>query len=47
MIDVATVFCFWIEQRQKGSSISRLGLVKTPEVLNTVLESNSLHFLMV
>jgi hypothetical protein len=47
MIDVATVFCFWIEQWQNGSSISRLRLAKTPEVPNTISESNSLHFLMV
>jgi hypothetical protein len=35
-IDVAAVFCFWTEQRRKGSSISRLRLAKTPEVLNTI-----------
>jgi hypothetical protein len=31
-IDVTVVFCFWTEQRRNGSSISRLGLAKTPEV---------------
>jgi hypothetical protein len=46
-IDVAAVFCFWTEQRRNGSSISRLGLAETPEVLNTVSEGNSLNFLMV
>jgi hypothetical protein len=45
MIDIAVV-CFWIEQQRKGSSISRLGLAKTLEVLNTVSEGNSLYFLM-
>jgi hypothetical protein len=47
MIDVAAVFCFWIEQRQNGSSISSLGLTKSQEVLNTVSVDNSLSFLMV
>jgi hypothetical protein len=46
-IDVAAVFCFWTEQRRKGSSISRLGLAETPEVPNIVSEGNSLHFPMV
>jgi hypothetical protein len=46
MIDVAAVFCFWTEQRLKGSSISRLGLAETPDVPNTILEGNSLGFLM-
>jgi hypothetical protein len=46
-IDVAAVFCFWTEQRQNGSSISRLRLAETPEVPNTVLEGNSLSFPMV
>jgi hypothetical protein len=36
MIDVAAVFCFWTEQRQNRSSISRLGLAETPEVPNTI-----------
>jgi hypothetical protein len=36
MIDVAAVFYFLIEQRRNGSSISRLGLAKTLEVLNTI-----------
>jgi hypothetical protein len=40
-IDVAIVFCFWIELRQKGSSISRLVLAESQEVLNTILEGNS------
>jgi hypothetical protein len=40
-IDVAVVFCFWIELRQKGSSISRLVLAESQEVLNTILEGNS------
>jgi hypothetical protein len=47
MIDVAAVLYFWIEQRRNGSSISRLGLAETPEVLNTISEGNSLSFLMV
>jgi hypothetical protein len=47
MIDVAAVFYFWTEQRRNRSSISRLGLAETPEVLNTILEGNSLSFLMV
>jgi hypothetical protein len=46
-IDVAAVFCFWTKQRWNGSSISRLGLAKTPEVPNTVSEGNSLNFPMV
>jgi hypothetical protein len=46
-IDVAAVFCFWTEQWRNGSSISRLGLAETPEVLNTVSEGNSLNFPMV
>jgi hypothetical protein len=45
-IDVAAVFYFWIEQQWNGSSISRLGLAKTPEVPNTVSEGNSLKFPM-
>jgi hypothetical protein len=47
MIDVAVVFYFWTEQHWNRSSISRLELAKTPEVPNTVLEVNSLNFLMV
>ncbi len=43
-IDVAAVFCFWTEQRQNGSSISRLGLAETLEVPNTISEGNSLNF---
>jgi hypothetical protein len=46
-IDVAAVFCFWTEQRQNGSSISRLGLAKTLKVLNNISEGNSLNFPMV
>jgi hypothetical protein len=46
-IDVAAEFYSWIEQRQNGSSISSLGLPETPEVPHTVLEDNSLSFLMV
>jgi hypothetical protein len=46
-IDVAAEFCSWIEQQQNGSSISCLGLAETPKVPNTVLEDNSLSFLMV
>jgi hypothetical protein len=46
-IDVAAVLCFWTEQRWNGSSISRLRLDETPEVLNTVLEGNSLRFPLV
>jgi hypothetical protein len=46
-MDVTVVFYFWTEQRRIGSSISILGLAKTLEVPNTVLEGNSLKFLMV
>jgi hypothetical protein len=46
-IDVAAVFCFWAEQRRKGTSISRLGLAETPEVPNTISKGNSLSFPMV
>jgi hypothetical protein len=46
-IDVAVVFCFYTEQRRNGSSIFRLRLAETPEVLNTISEGNSLNFLMV
>jgi hypothetical protein len=46
-IGVTAVFCFWTEQRRKRSSISRLRLAETPEVLNTILESNSLIFPMI
>jgi hypothetical protein len=46
-IDVAAEFCSWTEQRQNGSSISSLGLAKTPKVLNTVLDDNSHSFPMV
>jgi hypothetical protein len=46
-IDVATEFCFSAEQRHNGSSVSRLGLAETPEVLNTILVDNSLSFPMV
>jgi hypothetical protein len=46
-IDVAVVFCFWTEQWWNRSSIFRLGLTKTPEVPNTILEGNSLCFPMV
>jgi hypothetical protein len=47
MIDVAAEFCSWTEQRQNGSSISSLGLAKTPGVPNTALEGNSLSFPMI
>jgi hypothetical protein len=46
-INVAAVFCFWTEQLWNKSSISRLGLAETPEVLNTVLEGYSLNFPLV
>jgi hypothetical protein len=46
-IDVAAVLCFWTEQQRNGSSISRLGLAETPEVLSTISEVHSLKFLMV
>jgi hypothetical protein len=46
-IDVAAVFCFWTEQRRKGTSISRLGLAETPEIPNTISKGNSLSFPMV
>jgi hypothetical protein len=46
-ISVTAEFCTWTEQRQNRSSISSLGLAETPEVPNTVLEDNSLRFLMV
>jgi hypothetical protein len=47
MIDVAAEFCSWTNQQQNGSSISDLGLAKTPKVPNTISEGNSLSFLMV
>jgi hypothetical protein len=46
-IDVTAEFCSWTAQRQNGSSISCHGLAVTPEVPNTILEENSLNFLMV
>jgi hypothetical protein len=46
-IDISAEFCSWIEHRQNGSSISNLRLVKTPEILNTVVEDNTLIFPMV
>jgi hypothetical protein len=46
MMDVAAEFCFWTEQRWNGSSLFRLRLAETPEVLNTVSDENSLSFPM-
>jgi hypothetical protein len=46
-IDVAAVLCSRTEQWRNGSSISRLGLAETLEVLNNVSECNSLSFPMV
>jgi hypothetical protein len=46
-INVAAEFCIRTEQWHNGSSIFSLGLAKTSEVLKTVLEDNSLSFLMV
>jgi hypothetical protein len=47
-IDVAAEFCSWTDQRPKWIfNFSGLGLAKTPEVLNTVSEGNSLSFPMV
>jgi hypothetical protein len=46
MIDVAAEFCFWTEQRWNGSSLFRLRLAETPEVLNTISDENSLSFPM-
>jgi hypothetical protein len=46
-INVAAVFYFWTEQWWDRSSISSLGLAETPEFLKTVLDDNSLSFLMV
>jgi hypothetical protein len=46
-IDAAAEFCIRTEQWHNGSSISSLGLAKTSEVLTTILEDNSLSFLMV
>jgi hypothetical protein len=46
-IDVAAEFCTWTEQRQNESSISSLRLAETLEVLNTILEDNSISFPMV
>jgi hypothetical protein len=40
-IDVAAEFCSRTDQRQSGSSFSGLGLAKTPEVPNTILNGNS------
>jgi hypothetical protein len=45
-VDVAAEFCIGTEQRHNGSSISSLILVETPDVLNIVLEDNSLSFMM-
>jgi hypothetical protein len=45
--NVAAEFCIRTEQRHNGSSISSLRLAETPEALNTVLEDNSLSFMMV
>jgi hypothetical protein len=47
MFDIAAEFCFWREQRRKGSSLFCLGLAKTLEVPNTVLDNNTLSFLAV
>jgi hypothetical protein len=47
MIDVTAEFCFWIEKRQNGSSISHIGLAETLEVPNAISDENSLSFLMV
>jgi hypothetical protein len=46
-IDAAAEFCTWTEQRHNGSSISRLGLAETPEVLNIISKYNTLSFPMV
>jgi hypothetical protein len=46
-IDVAAVLCSRTEQWRNRSSISRLGLAETLEVLNNVSECNSLSFPMV
>jgi hypothetical protein len=46
-IDVAAEFCFWTEQRRKGSSIFYLRLAETLEVLNTVSDDISLSIPMV
>jgi hypothetical protein len=45
MIDIAAEFYFRTEQN--GSSLFCLGLAETPEVPNTILDDNSLSFLMV
>jgi hypothetical protein len=45
-IDVAAEFCIRAEQRHNGSLISTLGLAETLKVSNTILEDNSLSFLM-
>jgi hypothetical protein len=46
-INITVIFCFWTEQRRDESSISRLGLVETLEVLSTISGDNSLSFPMV
>jgi hypothetical protein len=46
-IDFATEFCFWTEQRLKGTQLWGLGLAETTEVSNTNIVGNSLSFLMV
>jgi hypothetical protein len=46
-IDVAAEFCTWTEQWHNGTPIPSLGLVKTPELPNTVSEVNSPRFPMV
>jgi hypothetical protein len=46
-IDIAVDFCFWTEQRLKGTQHLGLGFVETPEVPNTITVDNSLSFLLV
>jgi hypothetical protein len=46
-INIAAEFCSWTEQRRNGSSLFHLGLAKTPEVLHTILDDNSLSLPMV
>jgi hypothetical protein len=48
MIDITAEFCSWTDQRPKWIfNFSGLRLAETPEVLNTILEGNSLNIPMV
>jgi predicted phosphoadenosine phosphosulfate sulfurtransferase len=46
-IDFAADFCFWTEQRLKGTQLLGLRLAETLNVPNTIRVGNSLSFRMV